>query len=102
MLKELVERVFLRYGTPEVFLSDNGTEFKNRVIDEFLTKKGVHHTTIPPYLPRANPVERVNRNNMLKTMIVSFIEESHQRWDEDQHELGTKTCTLADNMAKRS
>ena len=36
VLKELVKQVFLRYGTPEVFLSDNGTEFKNRVIDEFL------------------------------------------------------------------
>ena len=69
----------------EVFLSDNGTEFKNRLIDEFLEKKGVHHTTIPPYLPRANPVERVNRT--LKTMIVPFVEESHQRWDEYLHEL---------------
>ena len=95
VLKELVERVFLRYGTPEVFLSDNGTEFKNRVIDEYLAKKGVHHTTIPPYYPRANPVERVNRT--LKTMIVSFVEESHQRWDEHLHEL-----VFAYNTAKQS
>ena len=73
VLKELDKRVTLRYGTAEVFLSDNGTEFKNRVIDEFLIKKGVHHTTIPTYLPRANPIDRVNPT--LKTMIVSFVEE---------------------------
>ena len=76
-------------------MSDNGTEFKNRVIDEFLTKKGVHHTTIPPYLPRANPVVRVNCT--FKTMIVSFVEESHQRWVEHLHEL-----VFAYNTAKHS
>ena len=42
ILKELVERDFIRYGTPEVFLSDNGTEFKNRVIDKFLTRRLLH------------------------------------------------------------
>ena len=30
ILRELKNRVILRFGTPEVFLPDNGTEFKNR------------------------------------------------------------------------
>ena len=77
--RQLEERVFLRHGTPEIFHSDNGTEFKNRVIDLFLAERGVTHTTTPPYHAQANPVERVNRT--FKTMLVSFIEGKHSTWD---------------------
>ena len=65
--KECKERVVLRYGTPEVFLSDNGTEFKNQVIDNYLAEIGTHHSHTPPYHPQANPVESVNRT--LKTVL---------------------------------
>ena len=54
--KELKERIILRYGAPEVFLSDNGTEFKNQVIDKYLNEIGAHHSYTPPYHPQANPV----------------------------------------------
>ena len=47
--KKLSERVFLRFGLPEVFHSDNGTEFNNKALDKFLEERGVTHTTIPPY-----------------------------------------------------
>ena len=78
ILRELKNRVILRFGTPEVFLSDNGTEFKNKAVDEYLASIGVLHAT-PPYHPQANPVERVNRT--LKTRLVAYIEERHAQWD---------------------
>ena len=53
--RELNERVFLRFGLPEIFHSDNGTEFKNKALDNFLKEHGVMHTTIPPYHTQANP-----------------------------------------------
>ena len=53
--QELSERVFLRIGLPEVFHSDNGTELKNKVLDNFLEEREVTHTTIPPYHPQAKP-----------------------------------------------
>ena len=77
--RELDERIFMRFGLPEVFHSDNGTEFKNAAIEKFLKERGVVHSTIPPYWARANPVERVNRT--VKTMITSFIEANHKTWD---------------------
>ena len=77
--KELSERVFLRFGLPEVFHSDNGTEFKNKALDKFLEEREVVHTTIPPYQEQANPVERVNRT--IKTMITSYLESNHRDWD---------------------
>ena len=79
ILRELKNRVILRFGTPEVFLSDNGTEFKNKADDEYLASIGVLHATTPPYHPQANPVERVNRT--LKTRLVAYIEETHAQWD---------------------
>ena len=74
--KKLNERVFLRFGLPETFHTDNGTEFKNRMLDKFLEERGVAHTTIPPYHAQANPVERVNRT--MKTMIMSYLEDNHR------------------------
>ena len=61
IMRELRERVFLRFGVPGTFLSDNGTEFRNRLIDKYLEDYGVDHHTIPPYHAQANLVERVNR-----------------------------------------
>ena len=51
ILKGFTENVILRFGTPEVFQSDNGTEFKNKLIDERLEQLGIRHSTIPPYHP---------------------------------------------------
>ncbi|CAB0039436.1 unnamed protein product [Trichogramma brassicae] len=83
--KHLLERVFLRFGAPEIFHSDNGTEYKNNLVDEFLTERGVMHSTIPPYTANANPVERINRT--YKTMMISYIKEEHKTWDEHIYEL---------------
>lgn len=46
----------------------------------FAEERKIVHTTVPPYHPQANPVERVNR--ILKTMIIAFIEKDHREWDE--------------------
>ena len=79
VLGELDRKIFLRFGCPEVFLSNNGTEFKNRVVEDFLRERGVHHTNTPTYHPQANPVERANRTS--KTMVASYLKERHTTWD---------------------
>lgn len=76
----LEDLVFSRWGTPQVLLTDNGTEFANNHLDVIARTRGIHRSFAPPYHPQANPVERVNR--VLKTMMVSFIENDHKAWDE--------------------
>lgn len=76
---DALEEVVLRWGTPKFLLTDNGTEFINRTLQAFATERGITHTTVPPYHPQANPVERVNR--ILKTMIVVFLGRDHREWD---------------------
>ncbi|KAI3766946.1 hypothetical protein L2E82_17026 [Cichorium intybus] len=43
--------------------SDNGTKFKNRILDDFLVGKGISHNFSAPYTPQQNGVvERRNRS----------------------------------------
>jgi len=48
-------------------------------VKAFAEEHNITHTTVPPYYPQANPVERVNQ--ILKTMMISFIEQDHREWD---------------------
>ena len=70
---ELDRKVFLRFGCPEIFLSDNGTEFKIRAVEDFLKEQDVHHTNTSTYHLQANPVERASRT--LQTMVASYLKE---------------------------
>jgi len=80
-IREALEDLILaRWDTPKVLLTDSNTEFINKVLKDFAEGNNITHTTIPPYHPQANPVERVNR--VLKTMIIAFIEKDHREWDE--------------------
>ncbi|XP_019884900.1 uncharacterized protein LOC109610415 [Camponotus floridanus] len=51
----------------------------HHVPDALSQPYGIVHTTVPPYHPQVNPVERVNR--VLKTMITAFFENDHREWD---------------------
>lgn len=79
IIKLFEENIVCRWGTPEVIVTDNGTEFSNNAMKEMAQAFGIHHQTTPPYHAQANPVERVNR--VLKPMIISYIEHDHREWD---------------------
>ncbi|KAK9053499.1 hypothetical protein SSX86_030133 [Deinandra increscens subsp. villosa] len=56
-------------------ISDNGTEFKSRTIDEFCSEKGIEHQYSAPYTPQHNGVaERRNRTliEAASTMLCDF------------------------------
>ena len=80
VLKAFHQLIVNRWGCPRVLLTDNGTEFSNRMVTERLDEYGILQSTIPPYHPQANPVEGVNRN--LRPMINSFRD-----WDLHLNEL---------------
>jgi hypothetical protein len=55
--------------------SDNGTEFKNYTLNDFLSNEGIHHQYSSPYTPQQNGVaERKNRTliDMARTMLAEF------------------------------
>lgn len=69
-----LETLFARYGAPYTLITDNGPQFKDRSLNEFLNVYGVEHLTSPPLWPRANgEVERQNRM-LLRAMEIAQVE----------------------------
>ncbi len=73
------KEVLLRYGAPEVILTDNGTQFTSKIFSELAADWGVTFQNTAPYSPQSNPVERANR--VVKTMIAQFVRDKHKTWD---------------------
>jgi transposase InsO family protein len=64
--------------------SDNGTEFKNTQVEDFLDEEGIKHEFSAPYIPQQNGVaERKNRTliEMARTMLDEY-KTSDQFWVE--------------------
>jgi transposase InsO family protein len=64
--------------------SDNGTEFKNTQVDDFLDEEGIKHEFLTPYTPQQNRVtERKNRTliEMTRTMLDEY-KTSERFWAE--------------------
>ena len=55
---------------------------------------------VSPYHTQANPVEIINQT--VKTMIVSFLENSHTKWDEHIDELAFAHNTAIQDITGKS
>ena len=68
--EKLLEYISI-YGAPRVLLSDQGTEFNNKIVDSLLRVVGTEHKVTSAYHPRTNgQVERFNQTfvDMLRKM----------------------------------
>ena len=74
-------KIFIRRAQKEFSLpikkvrSDNGTEFKNTQVEEFLDEEGIKHEFSTPYTPQQNGiVERKNRTliDIARTMLDEY------------------------------
>lgn len=55
------------------FITDNGREFVNRELDEFLGRNGISHEKTVPYNPESNgKAERANRTILERTKILLY------------------------------
>lgn len=79
-LHHLKEKVFNTFGVPETFLTDNGSEFKSKEFEKFLSSYGVVHLDTPKYHPQANSSERVNRN-IINSISCYIDSQDHSSWD---------------------
>lgn len=83
--KTLRERIFCRFGWPEVIITDNGSQFISKCFKKYLKENCVRHQLTPIYSPQCNSTERVNR--VIKTMIKQYVKDDHRVWDENLPEL---------------
>ena len=79
---EKVEALFWSFGFPQALHTDNGKEFKNKLIQEFCQKHGIKQVHGAPRTPRTQGlVERNNRtvkDNL--TNILKEIQADHSSW----------------------
>jgi len=76
----LLREYLPRHSTPEVFLTDNGLEFKNKLVVGLMETMGaeVRHST--PYHPQSNGmVERYHRT--LKQMLAKLVNSRSSNWE---------------------
>ena len=75
-VKTFVRRAQKEFGLPiKKMRSDNGTEFKNTQVEEFLDEEGIKHEFSSPYTPQQNGVvERKNwtLTDMARTMLDEY------------------------------
>ncbi|RMC16829.1 hypothetical protein DUI87_06082 [Hirundo rustica rustica] len=77
----LEKQILWRHGTPERIESDNGTHFKNSLINTWAREHGiewVYH--IPYHAPTADKVER--HNALLKTQLKALGGGSFKNWEQ--------------------
>lgn len=96
----LEDLVISRWGRPEVILTDNGTEFSNKLMKDVTSFYGIHHSTSPAYHPQANPTERVNR--VIKTMLRAYVDKNQVEWDKNLHEFWFAINTAVNSSTKVS
>src|SRR5438874_2594431 len=80
VVKFIYKIIICRHGCPKIILSDRGTHFKNKLVEELCEKFEIKHKLLAPYHSQTNGlVERFNR-----TLCESLakLSEKENQWDE--------------------
>lgn len=86
IVRLLEDHVFTVFGVPQYLIADNGPQYVGKEVQKFLEKYNCKLLKTPYYHAQANPTERANR--VIKTMISSYIQGNHRKWDENLPQLG--------------
>jgi transposase InsO family protein len=74
ILKKFMRRVQNEFELKIKIRSDNGTEFKNTGVDQYLTEEGIKHEFYVPYTPQQNGVV-VRKNRTLIELARTMLDE---------------------------
>ena len=79
--KFLYENIISRYGCPKELVSNRGTHFLNKTIEELTTRFLIKHRKTSPYHPRANG-QTEKTNGILCGILTKTIAGSLTDWDD--------------------
>ena len=72
VLKFLKENIFSRFGVPKAIISNGGSHFCNKPLENLLAKYGVKHKVATPYHPQTSgQVELTNRE--IKIILMKVV-----------------------------
>ena len=96
VMKAYMDHIYSNFGGSIKILTDNGTEFKNKLSKEVVEKLGTEFSIqSPPYRPQSNgKIEGFHR--FLKTCIGKHINYGLE-WDEQQHVITSSQTVMQEN-----
>jgi transposase InsO family protein len=77
----LDEEIVNRHGSPELLITDRGTEFSNKLWKDYMKLQGIKHVRTTPANPRSDGLAE-NMMRTLKDMLSGYINKYHDNWDE--------------------
>ena len=82
---------------PQYILSDNGTEFKNQLMDQVLQQLSINHIFSAPYYPQSNGKLEVF-HKYLKPTLKKLCEKDPTNWDKYRNQV-CASYTVTPNLA---
>nr|XP_016468571.1 PREDICTED: uncharacterized protein LOC107791089 [Nicotiana tabacum] len=73
------KNIFLRFGTPRALISDEGTHFCNRLLNNLLAKYGVRHRVTTAYHPQTSGQVEVS-NREIKQILEKTVSVNRKDW----------------------
>lgn len=75
-----LHQILLRHGAPQFIISDRGTPFLSKLLQELLDLAKTTHNVTTAYHPQTNGLtERLNYT--LATMMSTYVNDDHSNWD---------------------
>ena len=81
MAQALLHKVIFPHGCPQQLLSDQGSEFRNEVLQVLSHSLGIKQVFTSPYHPETNGLKSF-MNNTIKLIISTYMDLLHESWDQ--------------------
>ncbi|KAJ9565994.1 LOW QUALITY PROTEIN: hypothetical protein OSB04_001960 [Centaurea solstitialis] len=79
VIKFLQKQIFSRFGTPRALISDEGTHFINRMLEEVLEKYDIRHRVATAYHPQTNGLAELS-NREIKGILAKIVNPHRKDW----------------------
>ncbi|KAJ9566947.1 hypothetical protein OSB04_002913 [Centaurea solstitialis] len=79
VIKFLQKQIFSRFGTPCALISDEGTHFINKVLEDVLEKYDIRHRVATAYHPQTNGLAELS-NREIKGILTKVVKPHRKDW----------------------
>lgn len=100
-VKFLKESVFLKYGVPQILITDNGPQLRSAIFLSFLREHGVEHWPTANYRPQSNCTEAANKT-IFNAIRAYMDKNTHNDWDKNLSEISCAYNSSAHTVTKFS